>query len=76
MLHDWSLYKVAGGDTPKLEWVGPSLIAAKTYIKRTYSFGCHGRPHFIATCGSSDYVIPLVFDTLTHEFIGDWTNDF
>lgn len=76
MAYNWSLYKITGSDTPKLEWVGPSLIAAKTYIKRTYSFGCYGRPHFIATCDNSDYVIPLVFDTLTHEFTGDWSNDF
>lgn len=76
MFHDWTLYKVTGSDTPKLEWVGPSLVAAKTYIKRTYSYGEHGRPHFLATCSSVDYVIPLVFDTATREFTGDWSNDF
>lgn len=75
-MYNWSLYKVTGSDTPKLEWVGNSLIAAKMYITRTYSFGHHGKPHFIATLDDSDYVIPLVFDTFTHEFTGDWSNDF
>lgn len=75
-MYSWSLYRIIGSNTPKLEWTGGSLSAAKTYIKRTYSFGYHGRPHFIAAYDNSDYVIPLVFDTMICDFIGDWSNDF